>query len=173
MGSARKTLLNPVGSYSKLFLCYAVLFSNRTLYIHSYDQSQVDHKLPLNSNNFPWRCNYSKFSSVPQKCTLCEFFMRCLTCIPTYWPICINKHQDVLIHFFFINISNGSHTFRNFYNTEVKKILKKWDNGLYCRKPETCFRIISYLLFFNKGRTHLFRLRQKNTKTRFVVDVMD
>lgn len=27
--------------------------------------------------------------------------------------------------------------------------------------------------FFNKGRTHLFRLRQKNTKTRFVVDVMD
>ena len=150
------------------------VFLQQNTYIHSYDQSQVDHKLPLNSNNFPWRCNYSKFSSVPQKCTLCEFLMRCLTCIPTYWPICINKHQDVLIHFFSINISNGSHNFRNFYNTEVKKKKKKkWDNGLYCRKPETCFRIIPYFLFFNKGRTHLFRLRPKKYKTRCVVDVMD
>ena len=105
------------------------VFLQQNTYIHSYDQSQVDHKLPLNSNNFPWRCNYSKFSSVPQKCTLCEFLMRCLTCIPTYWPICINKHQDVLIHFFSINISNGSHNFRNFYNTEVKKKKKK-KNGI-------------------------------------------
>lgn len=141
------------------------VFLQQNTYIHSYDQSQVDHKLPLNSNNFPWRCNYSKFSSVPQKCTLCEFLMRCLTCIPTYWPICINKHQDVLIHFFSINISNGSHNFRNFYNTEVKK--KKKKNGIMVftvgnqKLASVSFRIFCFSI--REGRIYSGYV-QKNTK---------
>ena len=172
MGSARKTLLNPVGSYSKSFLCYAVLFSNRTLiFILTIRARSI--------TNYHWTVIISPEVAIIQNFRRFPemYFMWVSHEVFNLHPhILTNLHKQTsgrFNTFFFINISNGSHTFRNFYNTEVKKILKKWDNGLYCRKPETCFRIISYLLFFNKGRTHLFRLRQKNTKTRFVVDVMD